>query len=79
MEIHSQSFTNLRIACQKAFLGFLRLILYDNTRFDQSPIPVCEVSYRSVKELEHPLPRWAERVLRETDFRYPPQSSWQGE
>jgi predicted ABC-type ATPase len=79
MEIHLQSLAHLRIACQKAFLGFMRLVLYDNTPFDQAPVPACEVTRGSVKELMQPLPRWAERVLRETNFRYPPQSSWEGE
>jgi len=79
MAIHAQSLANLRIACEKAFLGFLRLILFDNTRFDRTPIPVCEIGYRAMRELAQPLPRWAERVLRESDFRYPPQSSWEGE
>jgi predicted ABC-type ATPase len=79
MATHAQSLANLRIACEKAFLGLLRLIVFDNTRFGESPVPVCEIAYRAMRELAQPLPRWVERILRETDFRYPPQSSWEGE
>jgi hypothetical protein len=79
MDIHSRSLAHLRIACQKAFLGLMRLVLYDNTPFDQAPVPVCEIIRGFVRELALPLPLWVERVLRETDFRYPPQSSWEGE
>ena len=55
------------------------LIIFDNTRFGESPVPVCEVGYRVIRELAQPLPGWVEQILRETDFRYPPQSSWEGE
>lgn len=79
MAIHAQSLVNLRIACEKAFLGLLRLIVFDNTRFGESPVPVCEIAYRVMRELAQPLPRWVERILHETDFRYPPQRSWEGE
>ena len=79
MAIHSQSLANLRIACEKAFLGLLRLIVFDNSRFGESPVQVCEIGYRAMRELVEPLPRWVEGILREADFRYPPQSSWEGE
>jgi len=77
--IHMQSLANLRIACEKAFLGFLRLIVFDNTPFGELPVPICEIAYGDVRELVQPLPEWAELALREADFRYPPQSSWEGQ
>jgi predicted ABC-type ATPase len=71
LAIHARSFDNLRTACERAFAGDLRLVLFDNSESMRPPIPVYEVGRGYRKSLSGALPEWVQRTITEVDFRKP--------
>ena len=65
LSIHARSHENLRIACKQAFAGIFRLILHDNTAFNEAPVPVMDIGDHQRIALREPLPNWVSRAIEE--------------